>query len=64
MSFNGNDVLIDDILVRQIQNHVIQLLLPIVVDGKGFRPSITGFKDVRCNGEMNGEDYSICILIQ
>ena len=55
--FNGNDVLIDDILVRQIPVSCNTLAsFPLVVDGsRAFAASITGFRDVRCNGENNGE---------
>ncbi len=55
--FNGNDVLIDDILVRQIPKSCNTVAsFPIVVDGsKAFSASITGFKDVRCSGQTNGE---------
>jgi gliding motility-associated-like protein len=55
--FNGNDVLIDDIWVRQIPKSCIATKdFPIVIDSnKGFTASVTGFKDVTCNGGNNGE---------
>ncbi|WP_432222644.1 T9SS type B sorting domain-containing protein [Flavobacterium sp. TMP13] len=55
--FNGNDVLIDDIWVRQIPKSCNTVAsFPIVVDGsKAFSAGITGYKDVQCNGGTNGE---------
>ncbi|MFH6992892.1 T9SS type B sorting domain-containing protein [Flavobacterium sp. FlaQc-48] len=56
-AFNGNDVLIDDIWVRQIPkscNTVVDF--PVYVDGsKAFSAGITGYKDVQCSGDNNGE---------
>lgn len=53
----GNDLLIDDILVRQIPKSCNTVAsFPIVVDGsKAFSAGITAYKDVKCNGEKNGE---------
>lgn len=55
--FNGNDVLLDDFWVRQIPkscNTVVDF--PIYVDGsKAFSAGITGFKNIQCSGEKNGE---------
>ncbi|MGN7812878.1 beta strand repeat-containing protein, partial [Flavobacterium sp. 22659] len=55
--FNGNDVLIDDIWVRQIpESCIAQKNFPIVIDSnKAFSASITGFKDLTCVGSNNGE---------
>ncbi|MBW4358858.1 SprB repeat-containing protein, partial [Flavobacterium taihuense] len=55
--FNGNDVLIDDIWVRQIPKSCNTMAsFPVIVDGsKAFSASITGYKDVKCNGQQNGE---------
>ncbi|MBF4473631.1 hypothetical protein, partial [Flavobacterium sp. HJJ] len=55
--FNGNDVLIDDIWVRQIPKSCNSIVnFPIIVDGsKAFSASITGYKDVKCKGDQNGE---------
>lgn len=54
---DGNDVAIDDITVFQMPKICgATALFPIVVDGsKAFSASITGYKDVRCSGESNGE---------
>lgn len=55
--FNGNDVLLDDFWVRQIPkscNTVVDF--PVYVDGsKAFSAGITGFKNIQCSGEQNGE---------
>ena len=55
--FNGNDVLIDDIWVRQIPKSCNTVAnYPLVVDGsKAFSAGITGYKDVKCSGDKNGE---------
>lgn len=55
--FNGNDVLIDDIWVRQIPKSCNTVAdFPIIVDGsKAFSAGITGYKDVLCSGDQNGE---------
>ncbi|MBZ4035740.1 T9SS type B sorting domain-containing protein [Flavobacterium sp. 17A] len=55
--FNGNDVLIDDIWVRQIPKSCNTVAdFPIYVDGsKAFSAGITGFKNIQCSGEQNGE---------
>ncbi|PWK02419.1 gliding motility-associated-like protein [Flavobacterium araucananum] len=55
--FNGNDVLIDDIWVRQIPKSCIaQKDFPIVIaTNKAFTASIVGHKDLTCNGVNNGE---------
>ncbi|MBE8727599.1 T9SS type B sorting domain-containing protein [Flavobacterium hungaricum] len=55
--FNGNDVLIDDIWVRQIpESCIAQKNFPIVIDSnKAFSASVTGFKDLTCVGSNNGE---------
>ncbi|MFH6934135.1 T9SS type B sorting domain-containing protein [Flavobacterium sp. FlaQc-30] len=54
---DGNDVAIDDITVFQMPKICgATALFPIVVDGsKAFSAGITGYKDVRCSGEQNGE---------
>ncbi|CAM3599026.1 T9SS type B sorting domain-containing protein [Flavobacterium chungbukense] len=55
--FNGNDVLIDDIWVRQIPKSCNTVAdFPIYVDGsKAFSAGITGFKNIQCSGQQNGE---------
>ncbi|WP_165571352.1 T9SS type B sorting domain-containing protein [Flavobacterium reichenbachii] len=55
--FNGNDVLLDDIWVRQIPKSCIATKdFPIVIDSnKAFTASITGVKDLTCAGVDNGE---------
>ncbi|WP_456315732.1 hypothetical protein, partial [Pseudomonas shirazensis] len=55
--FNGNDVLIDDIWVRQIPKSCIATKdFPIVIDSnKAFTAAVTGFKDIKCNGGNDGE---------
>jgi gliding motility-associated-like protein len=55
--FNGNDVLIDDIWVRQIPKSCIATKdFPIVIDSnKAFTASITGFKDLTCSTSNDGE---------
>jgi len=55
--FNGNDVLIDDIWVRQIPKSCNTVAdFPIIVDGsKAFSAGITGYKDIQCSGDQNGE---------
>ncbi|MTD70268.1 hypothetical protein, partial [Flavobacterium sp. LC2016-13] len=55
--FNGNDVLLDDIWVRQIPKSCIATKdFPIVIDSnKAFTASVTGFKDVKCLGSNDGE---------
>ena len=55
--FNGNDVLIDDIWVRQIPRSCNTMAaFPVIVDGsKAFSAGITGYKDVLCSGQQNGQ---------
>lgn len=55
--FNGNDVLLDDFWVRQIPKSCNTIVdFPIYVDGsKAFSAGITGFKNIQCSGEKNGE---------
>ncbi|KIQ19831.1 hypothetical protein RT99_15030, partial [Flavobacterium sp. MEB061] len=57
IQFNGNDVLLDDIWVRQIPKSCIATKdFPIVIDSnKAFTAAVTGFKDVKCNGGNDGE---------
>ena len=56
-NFSGNDLLVDDIWVRQIPKSCIATKdFPIVIDtNKAFSASIVGHKDVTCNGANNGE---------
>lgn len=55
--FNGNDVLLDDFWVRQIPKSCNTIVdFPVYVDGsKAFSAGITGFKNIQCTGEQNGE---------
>ncbi|URM37843.1 T9SS type B sorting domain-containing protein [Flavobacterium anhuiense] len=55
--YAGNDIVIDDIWVRQIPKSCItQKDFPIVIDSnKAFSASITGFKNLTCAGSNNGE---------
>ncbi|OXA94724.1 gliding motility-associated C-terminal domain-containing protein [Flavobacterium hercynium] len=55
--FNGNDVLIDDIWVRQIPKSCLATKdFPVTIGtDKAFTASITGFKDLTCFGANNGE---------
>ncbi|RYF24918.1 MAG: hypothetical protein EOO42_04795 [Flavobacteriales bacterium] len=57
IDYGGNDLVIDDIWVRQIPKSCIsQKDFPIVIDSnKAFSASITGFKDLTCAGSNNGE---------
>ncbi|PWB28348.1 T9SS type B sorting domain-containing protein [Flavobacterium sp. HTF] len=57
VDYGGNDLVIDDIWVRQIPKSCIsQKDFPIVIDSnKAFSASITGFKDLTCAGSNNGE---------
>ncbi|WP_406844828.1 T9SS type B sorting domain-containing protein [Flavobacterium soyae] len=57
IEYGGNDLVIDDIWVRQIPKSCItQKDFPIVIDSnKAFSASITGVKNVTCNGGNNGE---------
>ncbi len=57
VQYGGNDIVIDDIWVRQIPKSCIsQKDFPIVIDSnKAFSASITGVKNVTCNGGNNGE---------
>jgi len=57
IQFNGNDVLLDDIWVRQIPKSCIATKdFPIVIDSnKAFSASIVGHKDLTCFGANNGE---------
>ncbi|SMP36843.1 SprB repeat-containing protein, partial [Flavobacterium hercynium] len=53
----GNDLAIDDIWVRQIPESCLSTKdFPFVVPtDKAFKASVTGFKDVSCFGQSNGE---------
>ncbi|PRZ26214.1 T9SS type B sorting domain-containing protein [Flavobacterium granuli] len=55
--YSGNDAVIDDILVYQLPKSCNTTAdFPIVVDGsKAFSAGITGYKDIQCNGQQNGE---------
>ncbi|KQO29641.1 hypothetical protein ASF10_03800 [Flavobacterium sp. Leaf82] len=55
--FNGNDVLIDDIWVRQIPESCLATKdFPVVVGtDKAFSAAIVGHKDLTCFGANNGE---------
>ncbi|MDR7211318.1 T9SS type B sorting domain-containing protein [Flavobacterium piscis] len=57
IQFNGNDVLLDDIWVRQIpESCIAQKDFPILIDSnRAFTASITGFKDLTCSGSNDGE---------
>ncbi|WP_433765035.1 T9SS type B sorting domain-containing protein [Flavobacterium ginsenosidimutans] len=57
IEYGGNDIVIDDIWVRQIPKSCIsQKDFPIVIDSnKAFSASITGFKNLTCAGSNNGE---------
>ena len=54
---NGIDFAVDDLVVTQMPKACNTVAsFPIVVDGsKAFAASITGFKDVKCSGDTNGE---------
>ncbi len=54
--FNGNDVLLDDIWVRQIPKSCIaQKDFPIIIDtNKAFTASVTNVQAVKCNGGNTG----------
>ncbi len=54
--FNGNDVLIDDIWVRQIPRSCLaQKDFPIIIDSnQAFTASVTNVQGVRCNGGNTG----------
>ncbi|MFH7016147.1 T9SS type B sorting domain-containing protein [Flavobacterium sp. FlaQc-47] len=56
-AFNGNDVLIDDIWVRQIPESCLATKdFPVVVGtDKAFTAAVTGSKDLTCAGSNNGE---------
>lgn len=55
--YGGNDLVIDDIWVRQIPKSCIsQKDFPIVIDSnKAFTAAVTGSKDLTCSGVNNGE---------
>jgi gliding motility-associated-like protein len=54
---SGNDVAVDDVTVYQLPITCgATTSFPIVVDGsKAFSAGITGYKDIQCAGEQNGE---------
>ncbi|WP_167398275.1 T9SS type B sorting domain-containing protein [Flavobacterium crocinum] len=54
---NGIDFAVDDLVVTQMPKACNTVAnFPIVVDGsKAFSAGITGYKDVKCSGERNGE---------
>lgn len=54
---NGIDFAVDDLVVTQMPKACNTVAnFPIVVDGsKAFSAGITGYKDVKCSGEQNGE---------
>lgn len=54
---SGNDVAIDDIKVFQLPKSCIttRSFTVVVPTGKAFTGSVTGFKNVTCNGLSNGE---------
>lgn len=54
---NGIDFAVDDLVVTQMPKACNTVAnFPIFVDGsKAFSAGITGYKDVRCSGEQNGE---------
>ncbi|KVV13503.1 T9SS type B sorting domain-containing protein [Flavobacterium sp. TAB 87] len=54
---NGIDFAVDDIVVTQMPKSCNTTAnFPLVIDGsKAFAASITGYKNVQCNGEQNGE---------
>ena len=60
---NGNDVLIDDILVRQIPKSCLTPInFSIVIDAnKAFTAAVIGHKDITCAGANDGE---ITIAVQ
>ncbi len=54
---SGNDVAFDDIKVYQLPVSCAEekILTVVVPDGKAFNATVTSFKNVKCNGETNGE---------
>lgn len=56
-AYSGNDAVIDDIKVYQLPKAcVTKVDFPFeVASGNKFTASITGFKDVKCAGDSNGE---------
>ncbi|WP_223151063.1 T9SS type B sorting domain-containing protein [Flavobacterium sp. GP15] len=54
---DGIDFAVDDLVVTQMPKACNTVAaFPLVVDGsKAFSAGITGYKDVQCNGETNGE---------
>jgi len=54
---NGIDFAVDDLVVTQMPKACNTVAnFPIFVDGsKAFSAGITGYKDIRCSGEQNGE---------
>ncbi|MFH6997852.1 T9SS type B sorting domain-containing protein [Flavobacterium sp. FlaQc-57] len=54
---NGIDFAVDDLVVTQMPKACNTVAnFPIFVDGsKAFSAGITGYKDVKCSGEQNGE---------
>ncbi|WP_165768036.1 T9SS type B sorting domain-containing protein [Flavobacterium plurextorum] len=54
---NGIDFAVDDLVVTQMPKACNTVAnFPVYVDGsKAFFAGITGYKDVRCSGEQNGE---------
>ncbi|MDR6845141.1 hypothetical protein J2W95_001840, partial [Flavobacterium granuli] len=54
---NGIDFAVDDLVVTQMPKACNTVAsFPLVVDGsKAFSAGITGYKDVKCSGQSNGE---------
>ena len=57
IQYSGNDAAIDDIKVYQLPKSCITTkdFTIVVPTGKAFTGSITGYKDVKCNGANDGE---------
>lgn len=57
IQYSGNDAAIDDIVVYQLPKSCIttRSFTVVVPTGKAFTGSVTGFKNVTCNGLSNGE---------
>ncbi|WP_127136859.1 T9SS type B sorting domain-containing protein [Flagellimonas oceanensis] len=53
---NGNDVAIDDILVKQVPQSCPRTMdIPVVIEaGYGFEASVIGHTDITCNGANDG----------
>lgn len=54
--FNGNDLVIDDIWVRQVPKSCLQdkTLTLKVPSGQGFSAEVTGINGLKCKGDKNG----------